>query len=118
MANEITVNASLSFSKDGSRASFSPGAVSVTMTGSQYCGKTQTVGTSEENLDKGDISTIGLVMVRNLDNTNYVELGSSTGVYSVKLLPDELNVFRWDGTNIIAKANTANCIVEYLMLEN
>src|SRR5262245_22622188 len=117
MANEIRVGASLQFSKDGSSDTFSL-TDSVTMSGSQYNKKTQSIGTSEENLVKGDISTIGFVLVRNLDDTNFVTLMASTGVDAIKLLAGEsAGPMRWAAAQVIAKADTATCIVEYLMIE-
>lgn len=116
MANEIRANAKLSFSKGGSSDSFDVTAT-IDMAGSQYAKKTQTVGTSEENLDKGDVGTIGRYLVKNLDPDNFVQLGPSTGVYSEKLLPGESAMGRWAAANIIAKADTAPCLVEYFLIE-
>ena len=117
MASEITIVSTLSFAKGTAKASFAA-SKAVTMTGVQYVHKTQTVGASEETVDKGDIATIGYAMFRNTDATNFVELGSSTGVYSVKLGPGEsAGPMRWDGANVLAKADTAPCIIDYLLIE-
>lgn len=117
MADEIRVSARLQFSKGGSSDAFDVSAT-VDMAGAQYAKKTQTVGTSEENLDKGDISTIGYVLIKNLDATNFVQVGASTGVYSGKISPGETyGPVRWVGSNVIAKSDTGACIVEYLMVE-
>jgi len=91
---------------------------SVTVTGDAMVKSVQEVGTSEETLAIGDCATVGYMIVKNLDATNYVELGVSTGVYHVKLLAGESALIRWnDASAIYALANTAACDVEYIAVE-
>jgi hypothetical protein len=116
MANEITAGGSLVFAKTTSAGRL---AITdrITMTGDQYVQKTQSVGTTEETIDKGDITTIGYCLFKNLDATNYVELASSTGIYTIKLLAGEAaGPIRWGGTNVLARANTTTVIMEYLLI--
>jgi len=77
----------------------------------------QAIGTAEEALLKGDVGTIGYLAFRNLDATNYVELGSTTAVYSIKVPAGKGLVVPWDHTNVYAKANTASCDCDYLLIE-
>lgn len=117
MANEITINASLKYAKNGASASVAA-SFKADQTGDKYQAGVQAVGTSpEETLDKGDIGTIGYALVKNLDETNFVQLGSSSGVYSVKLRAGEGCLIPWSGTAVYAKADTAAVLVDYILIE-
>lgn len=117
MANEITYSISLSFTKATAKDSLgSSGNISVS--GSKFVHAVQSIGTSDEALGIGEITTPGVVMARNIDSTNYVELGADGTNYVVKLLAGESAFFRIDGTAIHAKANTAACLVEFLVIDN
>ena len=75
------------------------------------------VTTSEYTLSFGDVSP-GLVLIYNLDNTNYVDWGVATGVYPFRLHPLAASsskgvpalIYRQSGT-IYLLANTATCKV-------
>lgn len=111
MANEITVTVSLGVINGNLRDSFAPGALSFTQAaiGGPYPGY-QTIGTSEETVPTTEITTLGWAVFRNLDVTNYIEIGFSTGVYGIRLESGEVAVFRLNpGATIYAKANTAAC---------
>lgn len=72
----------------------------------------QTIGTTEEALDVGDVSSAGYILVINLDDTNYVEVGL-TGSYCIELPKNGgFAVFPPTGT-IMAKANSAECDIEF-----
>ena len=116
MANEISVSLSLRYSNSPTSASLAASFLA-DQVGSKYESGIQTVGTAEENLAKNDVGTIGYIAVRNTDPDNYVELASSTGVYSVKLRAGESCFIPWEGAQVIAKANTAACDVEYMIIE-
>lgn len=117
MANELTLRASLSFSKSGAQVQRSEG-ITVSVTGDAFTHETQSVGTSEEQLAQGaDLGTPGYVLVINHDTTNYVEVGSTTGVYDIKLLAGEFALYRHNSATVYAKANTAACLVEYIIIE-
>ncbi len=116
MANEISVSLSLRYAKNGAAASLASSYRS-DQAGSRYHAAIQTVGTSEENLLKGDVGTIGLISVRNTDETNFVTLMSVTATPTVKLYAGQSCLMPWTGTQVIAQANVANCEVEYLILE-
>jgi len=80
----------------------------------------QNIGTSDETLSLGDVSSNGYIFIKNCDATNYVELGHTSGTYFGRLNAGEGAVFRCGAalTAIHAKANTGACDVEYLLLSN
>ena len=117
MANEISVSIGLYASKGGMKVQRSE-SKTITMTGDAITHEIQEVGTTEEELAQGaDLGTPGVVFVKNLDATNYVEVGCVTGQYSIKLLAGESCIFRASAAAVYAKANTAACNVEYIILE-
>lgn len=78
----------------------------------------QEVGTSEEEITQGaDLGTPGYLILKNLDGTNYIEVGSTTGVYDIKLLAGEIALYRHNSATIYAKADTAACDLEYTLIE-
>lgn len=114
MANEISLSLSLTAQKN---AAVVTGTYSGTMTmaGDQFIGNVQIVGTSNEALVLGDVSTMGWIMVKNLDATNYVEvfLDSGNTQLVAKLLAGEPCLFKPGAVSVYARANTAacNCLV-------
>ena len=86
-----------------------------TMSGGDHILATQEIGTSEEALDVGNITTTGYIFLVNLDSTNYVEVGL-TGSYPIKVPAGEGALFKANGT-IYAKANSSACVVEYMAME-
>ena len=116
MANEITVSSTLKYAKAKVSASLAT-SFSATQTGDKYEAGIQIIGTTEETLSKVDIGTVGFCAIRNTDATNFVQVGTATGAYSIKLLPGEGCVFPARATNVYAKADTASCEVEYLLVE-
>lgn len=92
MANEINYFGSLSVSKgnlsfriDGANATADLAGVRVNRT-------VQNIGTTYEAIAVGDLATVGFAFFKNLDATNYVEVGgenSATFVPVLRLLPGE-----------------------------
>jgi hypothetical protein len=117
MADEITISVRMAFSKSGAKASRTEN-INVDVTGDSFTHEIQSVGTTEEELAQGaDLGTPGYIFIKNLDSTNYVEVGVTTGVYTVKLLAGEVACFRVNGATIYAKANSSSVLVEYLIIE-
>lgn len=83
--------------------SFEPGS-------KKFVHNVQTIGTSEEAVDVGDVGTVGLVIIKNVGDTNYVEVGL-TGSYTVKILPGHTAVLQPAGT-LYAIANSAAVDIE------
>jgi len=80
---------------------------------------TQNIGTTEEQIDFGDITTLGWYMIYNNDATNYVEIGvrsGGTSYYHAKVLPKKtygpVHATASMVSAIYAKANTAACEIE------
>lgn len=69
-----------------------------------------TVGTTEESVAFAELGTLGLLVMQNLDATNFIEWGFSTGVYGGRMEPGETARFRLKpGTTLYLKADTAAC---------
>ena len=119
MANELTVSCSLRFSKSGREADKAYGGIQLDVTGTKPMSHTQTIGTSEEALVVGDVGTPGYIIIKNLDDTNYVTIRASAGAADVvKLLAGEVALFRLAAAAPYAIANTANCDLEYTVIPN
>lgn len=71
------------------------------------------IGTTEETIDFGDIVP-GWVEFRNLDATNFVDLGFATGAYGIRLPANGGSAlfFVRPGTTIYAVADTAACSIQ------
>jgi hypothetical protein len=118
MADELQVQAVISFSKSNASVRQS-GQASVTVTGDAFSHEVQAIGTSEEALAQGaDLGTPGYVFIKNMDATNYVEVGSTTGVYDIKLKAGEIALYRHNSATIYAKSNTNICNVEFIIIED
>ena len=119
MANEIRMQASLSCKNgnvDVRRERFK--LVDQAVAGGPSPGVVQ-VGTSEETVLVSELTTLGVAHIVNLDPTNYVRMGFSTGVYGIRLMPGEPNQFRLNpGITIYVIANSATCRVEFSIMEN
>lgn len=116
MAGELSLRATLSFSKGGARVNRSE-SVSATVTGDAFSHETLTIPTSVTLLvEGGDLGAAGYVFLKNLDATNYITVGLS-GQYSIKLKAGEIALFR-AAAPIYALANTASCILEYIIVED
>jgi hypothetical protein len=119
---EITITASGVVSNGNFRSSFAPGTISVTQNAIGGHMPIIAVGTSEEVLSFGDIGTLGYVAFRNLDATNYVEIGpeaSGALVSFIKLKAGNVAIMRLTpGITVRAKANTASVKLQMWALED
>ena len=127
MANEIVSSCTLRVANGSLKSTLSPGQVSIDQTaiGGPSPGMV-VIGTSVEEIDFGELTTLGVVQITNLDAINYVEFGpeDSGGYYSgylpcVRIEPGETWQFRLvPGVTYCAKANTAACKVVFSAFEN
>lgn len=120
MANEVTKNTNIQVSKSSAGIQiFRSFADQADMAGNHFNWKIQTVGTSAEAVDIGDIGTVGQVVAFNQDGTNYVELSTaSDGTGPLARIPAGKHVSFYASTNTFyAKAHTASCLVEFLIVE-
>ena len=124
MADELKINANISFSKDRKKYSKSYGGIEVDVTGTDYVVGTQSIATSATAINVGEIGNEGYIYAKNLDTTNYVELhNGSSGTHMVKLLPGDVCLFKLfklvDGTpDLHATANEAAVEIEYAIIED
>lgn len=84
-------------------------------------GGIQLVATSHEALDVGDVATNGWLIVQNLDDTNFVEIGrdvSATFYGVVRVEAGEVAVFRLSQATIYAQADTAAVRLWYNLYED
>jgi len=117
MANEISITARL----DVENGNYKPGPLSFANVADDQAaqgaaGDVQEIGTTEETLVSTGLTNKGWLIMRNLDDTNYVEWGFSTGVYGGKLDPGGSGIALFKtgtGTTIYMKANTGACKVQF-----
>ncbi len=124
MANEISVVTRLYARNGFLLVDHNVGSVAVSMTGTTYASgaveyPTTAAGTAI-SLDGVTTATMGYAFFRNLDATNYIEIGIQTGgvFYAfAKLLAGEVAVVRLNQTNApYARANTASVRLAYSIL--
>lgn len=108
MANEISINLSVTVSISGQSAT---GTVTSSDNASTFIGNEQTIGTAAETLTFVDVgSPPAFLFVRNMDSTNYVEVDSvnTFDSFPQKILAGR-GVFLYPQTGTIyAKANTSS----------
>ena len=119
MANEISGKVTLRAVKGGAKVDRKE-SFSIDMAGESFFHAVQNVGTGNETLECYALSNIdaaetGMCFLKNLDATNYVEIGL-TSSYTIKLLAGECALFRAAGA-LFARANTAAVELEILMIE-
>lgn len=120
MANEITVAASLAFSKSSSNDLLNFAAATFTLTGSKYMHARQAIGNSEEAIVLGEVTGGGgWFLGVNRDSTNSIHIRQATGAANFCTLgPGECCLFRWSTTSTapfaISSASTPE--LEYLIL--
>lgn len=119
MANEISFNLRFTCSNTENNDRFELNdTFNQTAVGSD--GGLLTVGTSEEDLTITDVTTPGLLILRNTDATNYVQFGPKSGTMVAvgRLQPQGLPaVIPLDNSvTITLIANTAACKVKWLVV--
>ena len=121
MANEITFSMSLKFKDGDETLDVVFNNLSIDVSGEPRIHNKQTVGTSEEALLLGDVSTGGVLVVANRDSTNFVELRSGTGATNnIKIKAGEAWAFRTsdDAAAPYAIADTASVQLEYWLFSD
>lgn len=120
MANEITVSASLEFSKSGNSASASYTAISLDMTGTKYIQQLLDVGLTDEALPLSDAGTGGYCILKNTHATATVSIRQADDASDlIDIGPGEIAMFRLstDATAPFIISSAASTEVEYLLLE-
>ena len=124
MANEITVTQYMTCSRNGNvtRLWNPTGRKSFNQAGADNADSgTQTINTTITDITLTTVGTPGFLGIRNLDLTNYVDIGyddSGTLRNLIRLYPQEYCNFRLvPGKTLAAQAISSSCIVEFLILE-
>ena len=120
MANEIQVSCYLSCNKATVMSAPVWKALTnlFTMSGNYIEQGSFTVTTSATAIPLGSVATPGYFFAYNTDATNYVQLmNGSGGTVAIRLTAGQFCIFPWDNSATpYAIANTASCILEYLLL--
>ena len=115
MANELRIEAQLEYSKSGVKQN-KHDSTYADVSGDSFTHVIQEIGTANEAISiGGDVGTWGYVYLKNLDSTNYVEVGL-TSSYSIKLKAGEVAMFR-AAAALYAQANTAAVDLEIIVIE-
>lgn len=120
MANEITANIRVQLSNGTLIKDFNPGRIQPNQTTKGAFDVVKSVATTETTVALSTITTPRVCVLYNLDATNYVEVGTTTTDYPIRLYPAsmpsvlELNTTK---TTLYLKANTAACLVQIMVLE-
>jgi len=121
MSKEISVTLGVSCQKGNLTFSRASVTQKVDMAGTHRSNDTQDITTTPAALAiSASVATPGITYLRNLDTTNFVQVGvyvSSTFYPLLKLLPGESQMVRLAITNPYAKADTATVTLEYDVLE-
>lgn len=120
MANEISLSAQITLNKLGVVISASA-SKQIDQAGAGNTSNIQAIGTVTEALVLTDIDDIGYIFVKNLDATNFIELGITTAVLTanamITLKPGEFALFPTRLETIYAKADTVACNLLVVGLE-
>lgn len=120
MANEFTITLNVVYANGYLKRSIIPGSVTANQTTQGMFGGVQIIGTSEEDLAVGDVGTPGFLYVRNLDTTNFVQIGkkvSGAMESSVKLKAGQFAWLPSDNITWRCKADTAACKLEFCLFD-
>lgn len=121
MANELIYTITGEYQKGNSiKETFGGSKVKKSVSGNVKLGGIVSVGTSEEVIPIGEVTAAKAFMwVKNLDDTNFIELRSATGASNdvIYCPPGKEIAFYW-GTDVTAPywiASTAAVLVEWKM---
>ena len=121
MANELTMSGSLAYEDaNGASAVIDKLAAQVSLTTTKFTRAQISVGTTEEAIPLGEVTSLGWAMFVNRDATNYVEIRSASGAGNdIIKVPAGKSAgpfhFGSDVTAPYIIANTAACLVDYLI---
>jgi hypothetical protein len=121
MANELKITLQAALTNGAHKETFAPTQASITQNTVGAHAPVVTVGTSEEDLGIGDITTLGWLFLQNLDATNYVTYGPKDTTMKAfgRLEAGEFACLRLEpGITLRWQANTAPVKVKVLLLED
>lgn len=116
MANELSVRFQLSYANGSDAFSLNNITQEKDVAATPRVQGVQDIGTTEEAIILGDVAADGgAFYARNLDATNYVEIGL-TGSYVIKLKPGEFCFLSGvSDKDLFARANTAAVKLAYAL---
>lgn len=117
MSNELRLRFKLDYNPaDGDFLDVAINDMFIDQVGADFTSGTQEIGTSDELIAvSSDIGTQGLWYIRNLDSTNFVEIGL-TASYTIKILAGEFAVFRASAP-LYAMADTSAVTIRFHCFE-
>lgn len=119
MADELTTNFSMSYTNGQSRLTIPAKQLQIDVASQVRASATQTIGTTQEALVMGDVSSAGAAYFLNTDATNYVDIGIDvTGTFYglIRLRPGQFAFCPRLATNApFARANTSSVNLEYII---
>ena len=117
MSQEIRNTTTFAYNKNGATRGRTGVTTVQDATGNAVVDDVQSIGTSDETLDKGDIGTIGFLYAKNLDALHYIDIGADGSTYPIRLQPGVDCRTPWNSSAVHAKANTAACLLDYVVIE-
>lgn len=118
MADEIQMTARLYASKNGAYLPSVTYTKSATMVGTDMGSQTQVIGLTVEALDVPvDVTSPYKLLISNLDNTNYVELGFVSGTYTMRIPAGETLLLPYVSAALYLLANTSAVTVQATFCE-
>lgn len=126
MSNEITVSASLTFTKAGidpiNRVNITAGGdvLSQKSSGIIYVNRVQNIGTSAEVIGIGDIAEIGWCWMKNIGSTGIIAIrNGSGGADVVEMEAGEMALFRAkSAASLFAIASAGTIDLEYFFIDD
>jgi LPS O-antigen subunit length determinant protein (WzzB/FepE family) len=117
MANTFQVTGSLLFQAPaGSQTLQQQASLQVTTvpTGSSFNAQVYNATTSITQPTTPGVTSLGYVFFRNLDPTNFVQVGAASGQWCSNLAAGDIGLVKWNGNNIYVLANTANVSLQII----
>ncbi len=124
MSDEITLNFNVSVINGNMRESIQPGLQQIDQANVGRAGHAQSIGfAAPEVVDLGDVSTNGILILHNLDETNYITFGPQSDAATIevfgKLKPGEAFPMRLaPGIILWAQADTGDCLLDVKLFED
>lgn len=114
MANELYLSITSRYKKGNASLPQRLITKGITVAGTLVAEGVISIDTTETQIPTDGFTLTGVLVLQNLDGTNYIEVGGSTGVYTIKAEAGEPAALRMNNwTGIYAKAHTAACLVQY-----
>jgi hypothetical protein len=114
-ANELSTVATVNYNKSGAQIQATK-QTSITISGNTYCDQVWDAPTNETQVTLcSGLTTPGVVFLQNLDASNTVLHGTTSGSLGGKLKAGEWALFRMASTNLYLRADTTNVLVRSLI---